>query len=346
MKKTSFKASVILSAIAGIAITNTTQAQWSLTGNAGTVPGTNFVGTTDSKSLYFKTGNTNRLAITSGGKVGIGTTAPTAKFEIKAAGATYDIVRFYNDKDATLDSSMVLTKDGRLGIGTATPATRLEINGDITFSNGAARTIGVAQPTVNGSGFSLTVTGADAKPGPGGASGGSLTLRAGSAYDAGTGGGGFGGDVKLIGGGNQWGFSAPQQCGHIIFYTGVTPIERMRVDRSGNVLIGVATPATGYLLSVGGKIICTELKVQAVPFPDYVFEKNYRLNSLAEVEQHINEFKRLPGMPGACEVEDNGMDVGSMQIKLVEKIEELTLYIIDQQKQIDELKKQVNSSAK
>jgi len=419
MKKGNLKTCFIVCAIAGIAITNTTQAQWSLTGNAGTTPGTNFIGTTDSKALYVKTNSSTRLAVTSAGKVGIGTTAPTAKFEIKGAAATYDLVRFYNDKDATLDSSMIIKSNGNVGIGmspvfkldvkgilritsidfgllhtngittiatyvdatagwfgtntnhplwfytnnsnnpglvvqtsgnvgigTTTPSAKLELNGNMTFSNGAARSITVAQPPTNGSGSALTVAAADAMSGPGGASGGSLTLKAGSAYDAGTGGGGFGGDLKLIGGGNQWGVTAPQQCGNVIFYTGVSATERMRVDRFGNVLMGVTTPATGYLLSVGGKIICTELKVQAMPFPDYVFDKNYRLNSLAEVEQHISEFKRLPGMPGACEIEDKGMDVGSMQIKLVEKIEELTLYVIDQQKQIDELKKQLLSSQK
>src|SRR6188768_1479296 len=101
MKKTNLKSCFIVCAIAGIAITNTAQAQWSLTGNAGTTPGTHFVGTTDNKALYFKTNNSTRFAISSGGKVGIGLTAPTAKFEVKGAGAASDVVRFYNDKDAT-----------------------------------------------------------------------------------------------------------------------------------------------------------------------------------------------------------------------------------------------------
>lgn len=416
MKKTNLKSCFVICAIAGIAITNTAQAQWSLTGNAGTTPGTHFVGTTDNKALYFKTNNATRLAISSAGKVGIGITAPTAKFEIKGAGAAYDVVRFYNDKDATLDSSliirsngnvgigmspaykfdvagqinitgtgygysqmdgvtnigtyidatagwfgtfsnhplwfftsdnpyphMVVSTSGNVGIGTQTPASKLEVNGDLTFSDGAARNITVAQPATTGNGSSLTIAAANGLLGPSGVSGGSLTLKAGSAWETVAGGSGVGGDLKLMAGGDLYPVGQTQG-GHVIFYT--NNLERMRVDRYGFVSIGVSTPATGYLLTVGGKIICTELKVQAMPFPDYVFDKNYRLSPLAEVEQHISEFKRLPGMPSACDIEDKGMDVGSMQTKLVEKIEELTLYVINQQKQIDELKKQVNSSAK
>lgn len=119
--------------------------------------------------------------------------------------------------------------------------------------------------------------------------------------------------------------------------------ELMRIKGNGNVTIGVATPATGYKLTVAGKIICTELKVQLQPFPDYVFEKNYKLNTLKEVETHIETYKRLPGMPSAAEVESKGMNVGAMQGKVVEKVEELTLYIIQQQKQIEASQKQMEA---
>lgn len=119
--------------------------------------------------------------------------------------------------------------------------------------------------------------------------------------------------------------------------------ERMKIDENGNVAIG-AQPSAGYLLTVAGKVICTELKVQVQPFPDYVFDKKYNLRSIAEVEKHINDYHRLPGMPAATEVEKDGMSVGEMQTKLVEKVEELTLYIIAQQKQIDELKAQMRTA--
>jgi len=74
-------------------------------------------------------------------------------------------------------------------------------------------------------------------------------------------------------------------------------------------------------------------------WPDYVFEEDYKLLSLSEVEQYIQQNKRLPEIPSAREAEENGIDLGDMQVKLLLKIEELTLYILDLQKQIDELKK-------
>ncbi|MBK7761886.1 MAG: hypothetical protein IPI46_00750 [Bacteroidetes bacterium] len=119
---------------------------------------------------------------------------------------------------------------------------------------------------------------------------------------------------------------------------------------NGEVGIGIA-PSSVYLLAVGGKIICTELRVQATPFPDYVFDASYNLKPLEEVEQHILTHHRLPNMPPATEVESDGMNVGGIQLKLVEKVEELTLYLLQQQKElkaqkqeIEQLRTQLNTS--
>jgi len=75
-------------------------------------------------------------------------------------------------------------------------------------------------------------------------------------------------------------------------------------------------------------------------WPDYVFAPDYRLRPLLELEQFIQQNKHLPEIPSAQEIEENGIDLGAMQSKLLLKIEELTLYILDLQKQIDELRKQ------
>lgn len=97
---------------------------------------------------------------------------------------------------------------------------------------------------------------------------------------------------------------------------------------------------SGYMLAVGGKIISEELKVQlSSNWPDYVFADHYNLKPLSEVEKFIATHKHLPNIPSATEVEKNGIEVGDMQKRLMEKVEELTLYILDLQKQIDELKK-------
>jgi len=74
--------------------------------------------------------------------------------------------------------------------------------------------------------------------------------------------------------------------------------------------------------------------------PDYVFEKEYELKSLSEVEKYINEHKHLPDVPSANEVKEKGLNLGEMDAALLKKIEEQILYIIDLQKQIDEMQKQ------
>jgi hypothetical protein len=101
----------------------------------------------------------------------------------------------------------------------------------------------------------------------------------------------------------------------------------------------IATPST-YKLGVGGRIICEELKVklQSAGWPDYVFAKNYKLKPLEEVENFIKINKHLPNIPSAQVIDKEGLEVGEMQRRMMEKIEELTLYIIDLKKEVDTLK--------
>lgn len=99
--------------------------------------------------------------------------------------------------------------------------------------------------------------------------------------------------------------------------------------------INTATPKPGYELSVDGRIVCEELLVQdSADWPDYVFADNYRLRSLDEVESYIKNERRLPGVPAAAQVEQNGISIGVMQKRMMEKIEELTLYSIEQNRRL------------
>ncbi len=111
--------------------------------------------------------------------------------------------------------------------------------------------------------------------------------------------------------------------------------------KGGNVGIGTTTIPTDYKLAVAGKILTEEVKVLLQNnWPDYVFSKEYTLPSLYEVEKHINEKGHLQNIPSAKEVAKNGgIELGEMNRKLLEKIEELTLYTIQQQKEIERLKK-------
>jgi hypothetical protein len=116
---------------------------------------------------------------------------------------------------------------------------------------------------------------------------------------------------------------------------------------SGDLRIGTTTAATGYLLSVNGKIACEEVLVQDMTaWPDYVFKPEYKLRTLEELEASIQENGHLPGIPSAAEVESKGLNIGEMQKSVVEKVEELTLYTIEQNKMLKELKNEIDQLRK
>ncbi|SHM97010.1 tail fiber protein [Flavobacterium chilense] len=106
--------------------------------------------------------------------------------------------------------------------------------------------------------------------------------------------------------------------------------------------VGIGTMAPDEKLTVRGKIHTQEVRVDmAGPLvPDYVFANDYKLKSLQEVEDFIKENKHLPEVPSAQEIEKNGLMLAEMNIKLLQKIEELTLYMIELKKENDVIKKE------
>lgn len=110
---------------------------------------------------------------------------------------------------------------------------------------------------------------------------------------------------------------------------------------TGNLTVN-CQPSNDYRLQVGGKIRCTELRVQTGWF-DHVFEPEYNLRNLNELEKFIIENKHLPEIPTAKEVEENGIEVGDISSKLLLKIEELTLYVIELKKENDILRQRIES---
>lgn len=97
--------------------------------------------------------------------------------------------------------------------------------------------------------------------------------------------------------------------------------------QTGNVGIGTSTPSA--MLEVNGTIRSEEVRVEAVNAPDYVFEEDYDLRSLEEIKEYIEEFGHLPEVPSAVELEEKGMGVSEMNLLLLKKIEELTLYLLE-----------------
>ena len=109
--------------------------------------------------------------------------------------------------------------------------------------------------------------------------------------------------------------------------------------------VGIGTKNTqGYRLAVGGNIIAEEIKVELqTNWPDFVFGKDYKLPSLEEIDMYIKANGHLMNIPSAIKVMESGIKLGEMNAKLLQKIEELTLYSIDQQKQIEKLEKSFNN---
>jgi len=122
----------------------------------------------------------------------------------------------------------------------------------------------------------------------------------------------------------------------------------LRINDSGNDVyfnvgggnVGIGTATTDAKLTVKGIIHAQEVRIDVnVPGPDYVFESNYKLLSLVDLNKYIQENKHLPEVPSAKEFEQGGVNVSDMNMLLLKKVEELTLYVIELEKKVSALEK-------
>jgi len=116
-----------------------------------------------------------------------------------------------------------------------------------------------------------------------------------------------------------------------------TFVDAMSISSSGNIGIGTEDVADDYKLSIDGNVRARKVVVNQDIWADYVFSNDYNLKLLSEVENFIKENKHLPEVPSEKEVKENGVDLGEMDAILLKKIEELTLYILAQEKRIQQL---------
>lgn len=115
------------------------------------------------------------------------------------------------------------------------------------------------------------------------------------------------------------------------------------VTNDGKIGIGTSTPAEE--LSVNGNIRAKQVKVEITNWPDYVFKTNYRSKPIEKVEKYIAKNGHLPEVPSAEDISKEGLNVGDMNKLMLKKIEELTLYVIEQNKRIAKLEASVKTKA-
>lgn len=207
--------------------------------------------------------------------------------------------------------------NGNVGIGTTDPQVKLDVAGEGKFQGSLL--VAGSHPDIGG--FLSIVNTTKTAP------------NAATTWNIYNMGGGYGNSLQF------WAYDLAS-CGG-----GGMCSNRFTIMDNGNVGIGTTIPSTK--LAVNGNILTHKIRVSLNPtWPDYVFEKTYHLPTLQEVEKHIEQYKHLPEVPSAKEVADNGIDLGDNQAVLLKKIEELTLYLIEQDKKITALQKEVSGLKK
>lgn len=145
-----------------------------------------------------------------------------------------------------------------------------------------------------------------------------------------------------------WRIHNPQTQDYLVFghEVGSTATYSLYLHNNGNVSIGSnAGTDPNYKLSVDGAMRAREIEVNLSSWADFVFEDDYQLAPLSEVEAYIEENNHLPNVPSANEVTENGVNLGEMDAILLRKIEELTLYTIELSKEVKALRNE-NSALK
>ncbi len=370
MKKTIFA----LSLLAGSLTTNINAQTWLTAGNVltGTTTAPNeFLGSTTNFDLVFRTNNTEKARLTATGNFGLGITSPLVKFHIVGnalftqttatptsaayirglngySGISVPDYTWYGNTNTGMYHSgantMGLTVGGtsalhinslrQVGIGLTNPSCRLQVMGATTTGIVSHFSKGVALNSIFFAAGTL----------PGGYNDLTLDNDNGIFFDNGSSGNAPGAGLIIA----PWTHTPGGVGLRIDGATGNVGIRTNNATATltvnGTTLIGdpanVTVPA-GYKLYVQTGILTEKVKVALIntsDWADYVFAKNYELKTLSEVESFVNANKHLPGVPSAEELkEQGGFDVAKMDAKLLEKIEELTLYVIELSKQNKEL---------
>jgi hypothetical protein len=228
-------------------------------------------------------------------------------------------IKFYSDNFGSTPV-MAIMQDGNVGIGNnATPSEKLEVSGNI-------KSTGFILPTGAGVGKVLT-SDANGVASWQNASAGisSSSVENGITFNTTT--------QKIELGGSLLKATTINQASYNLLFSG-----------TGNIGIGKANPTEK--LEVNGTIVAQKVRVTQTGWADYVFDTDYKLPTLSEIEEYIKKHKHLPEIPTTEEVKEKGADLGDTQVLLLKKVEELTLYLIQQNKEIEKLKKELTELKK
>jgi hypothetical protein len=370
MQKITFILFFVALSLGVCAQTTGTTGYWDLRGNTGTEPRFNFIGTTDNQPLVFKTGNLERMRLLPDKAFfGIGIPTPQATLHLHYQLPTYgfpptflellqlttynspngfSIFSNRNTKDLLfkqqesanfsiegVGGGLVIAQDGKIGLGTDAPKEKLHINDGNLFLQSTGSANNRVLFDQNG-----TIWGIE--------------------------------QVNSISQGHGLCFWSALSSGN---HRGLATADpEFFIGTNGSVGVGTKNPTTKLDVKgtfkatdaditntlttnaltaneakVTGLLCAKEVRVQLTGnpcWPDYVFGKNYNLMPLQELEQFVNENLHLPEIPTATNVEENGIELGEMNAKLLKKVEELTLYLFQQEKKMLELQKQIDELKK
>jgi len=335
----------------------------------------------NSTGLSLYTAQAERLRITGTGNVGIGTASPNAKLEISSstdynqlsltkktiegqkgsgivfrnlvnngelseiagiqaklldggAGSVKGSLSLYTKNDEIKIEAVTISSPGNMGIGTTKPLAKLHVNSlgsDVDGGNGVMIDKNALVVQASTGNRSTTIGPKIEFALPANTDGSNVYSQARiMAVAANSNSGDASGKMILgtkryfnkLGTGPQWYFG-----------------NDLVIDGNGNIGVGTLTP--NERLAVNGKIRAKEIKVEPTGWSDYVFEDDYKIASLAEIEKYIKVNKHLPEMPTAKEVAANGIELGEMNKLLLKKVEELTLLLIEQAKEVKQLRHDV-----
>lgn len=210
--------------------------------------------------------------------------------------------------------------DGNIGINTRTPESQLHVNGNFKATSGTF--------SGNLSAINASYTGdviMQNLEATGGSFSGNLSGNTAS----------FSGDVELS--------KLTMSSNTFSIESNTVSLFAIEIEDSQNAVVKIGHNNYGNTVNllVGGQIKAEEVLVVQDVWADHVFSDDYRLRSLSELKAFIETHNHLPGIPDEEEVKEQGVNIAEMNSKLLEKVEELTLYILEQQEQLDVLKQEL-----